>query len=157
MLSLDASVFDILNINHASTILKQAEEREFISLEKPYKLVGESIEKFKVEDFALKDFNQNTKINQSDSKKWQYFKANQQRVEIKPNKCKGCSACSKICPTGAIMMKYDKNGELYAHVDYSKCVFCFKCYKNCPYKVVDINTPSKFRALKKDFDKYNLE
>ena len=157
MLSLDASVCDILNIKHHTTLLKQANERGFIDIEKPYKLVGEELEKFKVEDFALKEFNQNSPINPNSGKKWQYFKANQQRVEIKPNKCKGCSACSRVCPTGAIKMKYDKNGELYASVDYSKCIFCFNCYRTCPYKVVEINTPAKYKTLKKDFDKYNLE
>ena len=157
MFSLDASILDILNIKHENTILKQANEREFINIDKPYKLVGEDIEKFKVQDFVLNEVCQDTKINPSDKAKAQYFKSNQQRVKIEPNKCKGCSVCMKACPTGAIMMKYDKNGELYASIDYSKCVFCFKCHETCPYKVVEVETPQKYKALKKDFDKYNYE
>lgn len=157
MFSLDASILDILNIKHENTILKQADEREFINIDKPYKLVGEDIEKFKVQDFVLNEVGQDTKINPSDKAKAQYFKSNQQRVKIVPNKCKGCSVCMKACPTGAIMMKYDKNGELYASIDYSKCIFCYKCHATCPYKVVEIETPQKYKALKKDFDKYNYE
>ena len=37
-----------------------------------------------------------------------------EKEPVDKNKCKGCSICSRVCPTKAIMMKYDKNGELFA-------------------------------------------
>ena len=61
--ALDGAVLDILNINYNKTILKQAEQRGLIDLNKPYKLIGEKLEKFVVEDFAITDFNENLKLS----------------------------------------------------------------------------------------------
>ncbi|MBO5954400.1 MAG: DUF362 domain-containing protein [Clostridia bacterium] len=149
--SLDAAVFDILNIKYDNTILKQAQNRELFDFNKPYKAVGEKIEKFKVEDFGLVEFDCFKEIKQPAG----YFKSHQQRVMIDKNKCKGCKICSKICPTNAIMMKYDKNGELYAEVDYKKCIFCNKCITACPYNVVEQKTPLAYKSMMKEMEKYN--
>ncbi len=151
---LDAVMLKILNIDYENTILKQAEERKLINLKNPFKVIGEEIEKFKVEDFALFNFNNESELHKN-SKSKAYFKTHQKRVIIKPNKCKGCGVCSKICPTGAIMMKYDKNGELFADVDYNKCIFCFKCREMCPYKVVDLKIPLSYKTLINGIEKYN--
>ena len=155
--ALDASILDILGVGYNSTILKQASERKVFNKENPYKLVGEKIEKFKVEDFALSEFGADTLLNKSNGDRNRYFNANQRRVKIDGKICKGCGVCSKICPTGAIMMKYDKEGELYAEVDYDKCIFCFKCHTACPYKVVDIISPLGYKHLEKELNKYNEE
>ncbi len=48
--------------------------------------------------------------------------------------CCGCSACSAICPVGAISMEEDKEGFLYPVVDASKCVRCYKCLSVCDFK-----------------------
>ena len=152
---LDASLIKILNIPYENTILNQAEKRGLINLKYPFKLLGEGVDKFIVEDFAVCEFDENSKIHKNESKAKAYFNRNQQRPIIKPDKCKGCKVCSKICPTGAIMMKVDKNGELYAHIDYSKCIFCFKCHTACPYSVVDVKTPVKYKMLMKQIDKQN--
>lgn len=151
--SLDAAVFDILNIKYENTILKQAQNREFFDFNKPYKLVGERIERFKVQDFGLVEFDNFKEIKQPSG----YFKSHQQRVKIDKNKCKGCKICSKICPTNAIMMKYDKNGELFAEVDYKKCIFCNKCITACPYNVVEQKTPLAYKTMMKEIEKYNKE
>ena len=149
--SLDAVVFDILNIKYENTILKQAQNRELFDFNKPYKAVGEKIERFKVEDFGLVEFDNFKTIKQPSG----YFKSHQQRVLIDKNKCKGCKICSKICPTNAIMMKYDKNGELYAEVDYKKCIFCNKCITACPYNVVEQKTPLAYKVMIREIEKYN--
>lgn len=153
--ALDATVFDILGIKYDNTILKQAKMRELFDYNKPYKLLNASVEKFKVEDFAFINYDENKRICESAMEQKRYFKRNQQRVVIKPNKCKGCSICSKICPTGAIMMKYDKNGELYAEIDFKKCIFCYKCHTACPYKVVDFKVPLGYKLLTKEIKKYD--
>ena len=155
--SLDASLIDILGLKYQHTILEQAEARQKIDLDDPYNILGDELEKFKVEDFALFDITNSQLLNTSKSKQNSYFKRHQKRVVIKPNKCKGCGVCSKICPTGAIMMKYDKEGELYAYVDYKKCIFCNKCYLECPYKVVGIKTPMGYKILDKNINKYNKD
>lgn len=153
--ALDASILDIIDIPYYRTILKQAEERNLFDEDKPYKLVGENIDKFKVEEFATFEFNEESVLYSSENERRKIFKTHQQRVKIDPKRCKGCSICSKICPTNAIKMKYDKNGELYSEIDYDKCIFCFKCHTACPYKVVDIESPLKFKSIDKQINKYN--
>lgn len=48
--------------------------------------------------------------------------------------CYGCSACSVVCPTGAITMKEDEEGFIYPFIDSSKCINCGLCKKKCIYK-----------------------
>lgn len=150
--SIDAVMFDVLAMPYKNTFLKQAEERGLFETDKPYKIVGDKLDLFKVEDFSLKDFDEQTCINQTSSV---HFKTHQQRVFIDKNKCKGCRICSKICPTGAITMKCDNNGELFSTIDYKKCIYCNKCVTACPYSVVDIKTPLKYKSLIKEIEKYN--
>jgi len=151
--SIDACILDILGIKYDNTLLRQAKNRELFDYNKPYKVIGEKIEKFKLDDFAKIDFDENNIIPFSKS----YFRTHQQRVVIDKNKCKGCRICSKICPTGAITMKYDKNNELYAEIDYKKCIYCNKCIAACPYSVIKHETPSKYNSMIKKINKYNQE
>ena len=150
---LDAAMLDILGLNYERTILKQAKDRDLIDLTKPYKIIGEKIERFKVEDFVLKEFDSHTQIQGSKT----YFKTHQQRPYIDPNKCKGCKICSKICPTNAIKMKYDNRGELFAEIDYKKCIYCNKCLTACPYSVTKQITPLYYKKIQKEINKYNKE
>ena len=46
--------------------------------------------------------------------------------------CDGCTACSSICPKGAIDMSPDKYGFLYPIVNMDKCINCGLCTKVCP-------------------------
>ena len=149
--SLDATIFDILKIKYDNTILKQAQNRELFDFNRPYKLVSEKIDKFDVVDFKIVEFDNHTEIKHSKG----YFSSHQQRVTIDKNKCKGCKICSKICPTNAIMMKYDNRGELYAEVDYKKCIFCHKCVTACPYGKVEVKTPVAYKSMMKEIEKYN--
>ena len=149
--ALDAAMIDILGLKREGTLLKQAENRELISIDKPYKAVGENVDKFKVEDFQLVEFDNTKIITQPKG----YFNSHQKRVVIDKNKCKGCKICSKICPANAIMMKYDDRGELYAEVDYKKCIFCNKCVTACPYLIVQQKTPLKYKLMMNDIEKHN--
>ena len=47
--------------------------------------------------------------------------------------CSGCSACSNVCPTEAIMMKENEEGFSVPYVDEKLCVNCGKCDSVCPY------------------------
>ncbi len=152
---LDACLCDILGIDLNNTYLKQAEERKLIQLTHPYKVLGEEKEKFVVPDFEIGEFNEETPIHKNKFKQKHYFNLTQQRVKINQKHCKGCSICSKICPTGAIMMRYDKENELYAEIDYSKCIYCFKCFAACPYRVVEVKKPINYKILEKQITKYN--
>ena len=46
--------------------------------------------------------------------------------------CKGCGACKKVCPVGAI------SGELKGQhvIDQSKCIKCGACLAKCPFKAI---------------------
>ncbi|HEY8344876.1 MAG TPA: NADH-quinone oxidoreductase subunit NuoF [Bacillota bacterium] len=51
---------------------------------------------------------------------------------IDPEKCKGCSKCSKVCPVGAI------SGEIKKPfvIDTDKCIKCGACVSTCPFKAI---------------------
>ncbi len=149
--SLDAVMFDILGIKFGTTLLKQAKIRDLFDFKKPYKVVGEKLEKFKVQDFQIVETDGSKLMNRSHG----YFKSHQMRPAINKNNCKGCKICSKICPSNAILMKYDNNGELFAEIDYDKCIFCNKCVTACPYSVVEMKVPLKAKEILKDVQKYN--
>lgn len=150
----DKTVLDILKIKKQSTYLGLAEERGFY-IGQDNNLTQEEIKKFEIPDFALAEFDLDKKLDPSVSNQKSFFFHNQKRVVIDPKKCKGCSICSKICPTGAILMKYDKNEELFAEVNYKKCIFCYKCLTACPYSVTDVVTPTNYKKLEKEIAKQN--
>ena len=47
--------------------------------------------------------------------------------------CRGCTACMRICPTGAIRIRDGK-----ATINGNKCVDCGECIKSCPQKAIHI-------------------
>jgi len=153
--SVDEALLEVLDINKEKTILNQADKRGMFNLNKVKILSNKPISEIKVEDFALVDFDEKTLLHKNENERKKYYMRNQKRVEISKNKCKGCGICTKICPTKALVMKYDKNGELYTTIDYEKCIFCYKCVTACPYKVVDTNEPSAYKKLQNEIEKYN--
>ena len=154
-LYLDESVLDILSINRENSIIKQATDREFIKENLNYKTVNCSVEEFKIEDFAMPELTFSSKIHKNKGEHKRYFNKYQARPTIDDKKCKGCSICSRVCPTKAIIMKYDKNGELYAEIDYKKCIFCNKCVTACPYSVTQLCVPAKHLEMEKEINKFN--
>ena len=152
--SVDACLIDILGLDINNSCVASAAKRGLIDLENPYKAINENIKKFKMSDFNNYDYELNKPIN-SIKKQKSYYRKYQKRVEINSKQCKGCEICSKICPTGAITMKYDKNNELYAEIDYKKCIFCYKCHTACPYKVVKQVEPFGYKKLVAEIEKEN--
>ena len=55
------------------------------------------------------------------------------RIVINPDLCRGCTACTRVCPVGAI------SGERKsAHViDDTKCIKCGACIEKCPFKAIE--------------------
>ncbi len=146
--SVDSVVAKIVNKDINDTICLTASKRNLFNINSPFEIVGDDIKEFISPDFKLNRVSLNSKIHKSAFKRKQYFDFHQERTYIPQSKCKGCSVCSKVCPTGAIMMKYDKNGELYANIDYSKCIFCNRCHEACPYSVIEKITPHGYTRLK---------
>ncbi len=54
------------------------------------------------------------------------------RYAIDPEKCRGCTACARKCPTGAISGKVK---EPHA-IDTEKCIRCGSCYETCRFGAV---------------------
>jgi NADH-quinone oxidoreductase subunit F len=52
--------------------------------------------------------------------------------EILADKCKGCTACVKVCPVGAISGEKKQPHKL----DSGKCVKCGACKKTCRFEAV---------------------
>lgn len=49
--------------------------------------------------------------------------------------CKGCGACMKVCPSGAITGKKKKPHK----IDISACIKCGVCFETCKFKAVNRN------------------
>ena len=54
------------------------------------------------------------------------------KIVIDPDKCKGCSLCSKKCPVGAISGKIK---EPFV-IDQSKCIKCGVCIESCKFGAI---------------------
>ena len=54
------------------------------------------------------------------------------KIEIDPEKCKGCDLCKKACPANAITGEVTKVHE----IDQSKCIKCRSCVAACPFKAI---------------------
>ncbi|MEZ4358503.1 MAG: NADH-quinone oxidoreductase subunit NuoF [Eubacteriales bacterium] len=54
------------------------------------------------------------------------------KIQIDPEKCKGCSKCSKVCPVHAISGKIKEPFT----IDQSKCIKCEACIGTCPFNAI---------------------
>lgn len=54
------------------------------------------------------------------------------RYTILEDKCKGCSACSRICPVGAISGTVKNPFK----IDWDKCIRCGACLNACKFKAI---------------------
>ena len=53
---------------------------------------------------------------------------------IEPDKCNGCMACVKVCPTNAITGEKRQPHS----IDQSKCIHCGACYDKCKFNAITV-------------------
>ncbi len=71
------------------------------------------------------------------------------RIQIDIEACIFCSACSKRCPTDAIIVsKADKIWE----IDRLRCCTCNACVEVCPKKCLDMAVSYTIPTVTKDHD-----
>ncbi len=58
-------------------------------------------------------------------------------IEIDPNKCVGCGACTRICPPKALTMTIESNTIILKYF-VGRCIFCGMCADTCPEKAISI-------------------
>lgn len=46
--------------------------------------------------------------------------------------CTGCSACSQVCPRGAVAMEADDEGFIFPKINGERCNDCGLCRRTCP-------------------------
>ena len=54
------------------------------------------------------------------------------RIEVIPEKCKGCGICQKNCPVNAI----EGEGRDVRVINQDKCIKCGTCIQKCPFKAI---------------------
>jgi Fe-S-cluster-containing dehydrogenase component len=56
-------------------------------------------------------------------------------VQWNAEKCIECTACSSVCPTGALSVE---RKEMHVSFDHEKCIACELCIPACPYQAMQI-------------------
>lgn len=54
------------------------------------------------------------------------------KIQINPDKCRGCTKCSRNCPVQAITGELGKTH----HIDEEKCIKCGTCLGICPFHAI---------------------
>jgi uncharacterized protein (DUF362 family)/Pyruvate/2-oxoacid:ferredoxin oxidoreductase delta subunit len=132
-------------------VLKEAEEYKWGTvLPSEIEVLGEKIEKMKVNDFKLC------------RKGGNFYFVNPQvtnflRNMITPSptlikeKCISCSRCEEVCPEDPKVIEMVKvSGKLQPKWDMKKCIRCFCCQELCPVGAIETKYTSLGKLLKMD-------
>ena len=55
------------------------------------------------------------------------------KIQVIPEKCKGCGLCQRKCPVQAI----EGEGREVRHINEEKCIKCGTCLTSCPFKAIE--------------------
>ena len=63
------------------------------------------------------------------------------RIEISPERCKGCYLCMKVCPKGVYVQgeSISERGFFMVEAKYAeKCIACLQCEYICPDVAINV-------------------
>jgi ferredoxin len=71
--------------------------------------------------------------------------------ELDPSRCNGCALCGRVCPTGALSIEEDAEGDiLRITCQESACVDCGLCVETCRQQALSLAPVSAARVLARD-------
>ncbi len=74
------------------------------------------------------------------------------KPKLDREKCKGCKACIKWCPTEAIRLDEEKK----AVINYEECVGCGECTASCLYEAIKVQFKSETSELQERMVEFAL-
>ncbi len=99
-----------------------------------------------------------TALDKADFKKdaeiWNVPEAFRGRVEVDEEKCIGCGACAKICPSTAIDVEQEQD-KMVLRFWHSKCIRCGSCKDICPPEAITMS--KEYRLATDDRQKLHLD
>jgi formate hydrogenlyase subunit 6/NADH:ubiquinone oxidoreductase subunit I len=70
------------------------------------------------------------------------------KLKFTPEKCVGCKACMRDCPTGAITIRQVGDKKFEAEIDLARCIYCAQCVDSCPRGALE--TTPEFELAQQD-------
>jgi len=68
---------------------------------------------------------------------WNVPKGFRGKIEVDSDKCIGCEACVKLCPSEAIDV-IEMDGKKTLRFNYTRCVLCATCEEFCPEEAITL-------------------
>lgn len=76
------------------------------------------------------------------------------QLKFYPDKCIACKLCMRDCPSGAIVIRKIREGEVEAEIDLGRCIYCGQCVEVCPKKALEMT--GEFELAQLDRDKLRI-
>ncbi len=145
---LDVVATTIVNIDplKVPTILRAVERKIIKGNLDDIELVGDSIDKFKINDFKAPNIRSVHFIKDNEPSLIRSLsnKLLQPKPVFNHAECIGCRDCANNCPAKVIEMVNKK-----PVVNLEGCIRCFCCQELCPEKAIDIHRPILMKLLSK--------
>jgi formate hydrogenlyase subunit 6/NADH:ubiquinone oxidoreductase subunit I len=75
------------------------------------------------------------------------FPAIRGRIVFEPEKCVGCTACVRDCPTAAIEIEKLPEKRYAAIISNDRCIYCAQCVDGCPKDALHYTPEFELAAL----------
>jgi Formate hydrogenlyase subunit 6/NADH:ubiquinone oxidoreductase 23 kD subunit (chain I) len=132
-------------------VLKEAYDSKWgVVLPEDINVLGEEIEKMKVDDFKLCRKGGNFHfINPKASNFLKSMVA--PNPVLVPEKCIGCKRCREVCPENDKVISMVKMGDKLIPKWYmNNCIRCFCCQELCPVGAIEVKYTTLGKLLKMD-------